>query len=349
MKKVIRLLVFMMVAGFLVSCGTTSTFTFQCAFVTGRGISDTYGIKQVLLPGEKVTRDADDEDWFVPCNSRNYIMDKDGNGDTTTTIIARTAPDEGQTLGTLVQIELSTYWELNQLPPTDGLGANGSDRVDWPLAQFFEYCQKFACADSAPTSFEAQLASNNSSVGWNEMLSETWPSALDRAGQQAMPQFTDDIVDQPNRWQEIAEFMQPLFMEQLAAITGTTGSDSLFCASGSKETGTCQPITIVIDAINIWDPDVLENRNQEARRAADLELQLKRLADERTLFEQESLLENERAAQVAALYATPGYAEERRYQAQLELVQACAEAAQKCVIMIGGDDQQDVQVQVPVE
>lgn len=326
MKRLLPLVMFLVIV--LQAC-STATHTFQCAFIVGRGVGDTYQVKHVVLPGERVALDPDDSSWFVPCNSRNYIMDKEGNGDTTAVIEARTAPREGNTLGTLVHIELSTYWELNQ------------DRE--VLASFFEYCQKFACADSNVGSYEEQLVSNNSSEGWNEMLSETIPSSLSRAGNVAMAQFPDTIIDQPALWPQLADAMVEPYMAELRRTMGS-GAVNLFCGSGSRDRGTCEPIRIAIDTITIVDPTVVQNRNEQARRQADLQLQLDRLADERQIFEQEKALERERAAFIAELYATPGYADERAYQAQLELIQACAEAQQKCVVFVG--EQGDTRVEV---
>lgn len=334
MRNTVRLLVLLMVGGFLVACGTTSTYPFQCAFVTGRGVSDTFEIKTVLLPGEKVTRDGDDEDWYVPCNDRNFIVDKEGNGDWSISMEGRTIPDVEGGLGIEVWGEMSTYWELNR------------DRE--VLEIFFEYCQKFTCADAESSSYSSQAGTNNSSAGWMEMLYETDPGALDRAFKVALAQFEVSIVDQPGRWPELAAAMQEPYMAELRRATGS-GNVDLFCASGSAEVGQCLPISISIDELTIVDQNVLQNREEQARRQADLQLGLDRVEDERTLFEQQAALEDERADHIASLYATPGYADERRYQAQLELVQACANAAQKCVIMIGNDDQSQIQVQVPSE
>lgn len=329
-----RFLPLILLLVFVASCGTSSTYTFQCAFVTGRGPSDTQEIKQVLLPGEKVVRDPDDQDWYVPCNDRNFIVDKEGNGDWTIPLAGRTLPDQEGGLGIAVNGEVSTYWELNR------------DRG--VLAIFFEYCMKFFCADPSGSSYETQAVTNNSSAGWMEMLFETDPTALDRAFKIALAQFDVSIVDEPGRWHELAAAMQEPYMAELRRVTGSTDVD-LFCASGSFETGTCLPITISIDELIIVDPAVVDNRAEQARRLANLQLELDRVADERTLFEQQQSLDEERAAAVADLYAQPGYAAERQYQAQLELVQACVAAGQKCVILIGDDGQAQIQLEIPAE
>jgi hypothetical protein len=327
-----RLLPLILLLVFVASCGTSSTYTFQCAFVTGRGPSDTQEIKQVLLPGEKVVRDPDDQDWYVPCNRRNFIVDKEGNGDWGISLIGRTLPDQEGGLGIAVHGEVSTYWELNR------------DRE--VLAQFFEYCMKFSCADPEGSSYETQAATNNSSAGWMEMLYETNPSALDRAFKVALAQFDVGIVDEPGRWPELALAMQEPYMAELRRVTGSNDVD-LFCASGSFETGVCGPISISIDELIIIDSAVVNNRTEQARRLADLQLELDRIADERTLFEQQQALDQERADHVASLYAQPGYADERRYLAQLELIEACTSGGQKCIVIIGDDGQADLQLEVP--
>lgn len=329
-----RLLPLILLLVFVASCGTSSTYTFQCAFVTGRGPSDTQEIKQVLLPGEKVVRDPDDQDWYVPCNDRNFIIDKEGNGDWPISLAGRTLPDQEGGLGIAVNGEVSTYWELNR------------DRE--VLALFFEYCMKFFCADPDGSSYETQAATNNASAGWMEMLFETDPTALDRAFKVALAQFDVSIVDEPGRWHELAAAMQAPYMAELRRVTGSTDVD-LFCASGSFETGTCAPINISIDELIIVDPAVVGNRTEQARRLADLRLNLDRIEDERALFEQQQELENDQADHIASLYAQPGYPDERRYQAQLEMIEACVAAGQKCVILIGQDGQAQVQLEIPTE
>lgn len=312
-----------LIAGLALSGCSAKAQADQCAFVVGNGVGDTRQVKHVELPGEKVNK-GDDEDYYIPCNARNYIITNDPDaGDRHTPIQARTGDAvqdtvSGQSAGTLipgtpVNIQLSMFWTPNQ------------DKA--VLKDFWAFCRKYSCATSDPAGDNTE---NFASPGWNGMLRENFPFALQRAANTVLREFKPDVWNQPAVWQTVADKLGPAFMDQIRAASGTT--HDFFCSSASFRS--CQPVKITVEDISPVDPKVRTLVNDQIniqREAANDIARIK--AQENVLVEQKKLAQKQ-----SDLYSEPGYAQERKYDTLLKAIRECKASGGTCIINLGGQD-----------
>lgn len=326
MKNKITLVAVIAAMLVIISSCSAAPKDFNIAFVIGNGPADSRQVKEVVMPGERVTKERDDIVEYVYSNPRNWANGEGREGadwgqDFTAT---SKASDDGSVPGYPVKMQQITYFALNRDPDA--------------LKAFYPYCKKYFC-DIDPD-IDPETQDMSSDPGWNTMLSEGLKNAILLAYNEVIAQYDVSIVNQPERWNEIETKMQPIVMDELRAAAGMNKMDP-FCSTAVTNGGKCEPITINIQKLSSPDADVIlktrrdqENntRNTLAQIAADAEVQ-----------KQQAALEAQKARDAQALYANPSYAAERAYAAYLEQIKACNG---KCIVTIGGE--QNLQLQEPV-
>lgn len=299
---------------------SAKTYGAQCAFIIGNGVGDSRIPKEVLLPGEKVAK-GDDEDYYIPCGPRNFIItDAKDRGDRHDPVVATTGKSEdGQTPGTPMFVFLTAYWTPNQ------------DRET--LKQFWaKACFKYTCASNDA---QDEGNANFSTPGWNGMLRETVSPSLDRTGSDVMSQFPPDIWNKRADWPKVAAAFEKAFAAELRVSMQSNNvlmgdqrrNLDLLCGTSSPtadtKTADCTPITFSIEKITPQDPAII------------------------TLYNQSVTLQ-QRAAQATAAVggnkarldaATALYGSREQAGAALreqDAILACAQSKTTCVVNLGG-------------
>lgn len=318
----------------LAACSQSTPRANQCVFITGGGAGDSSEIKDVLYPGEKINK-GDNEDWFVPCNSRNYIINAHSNdsGDyhSAITDVKTGKAEDGQAGAKFHITGISMFWALNQ-----------KEEV---LRQFFPFCQKYACYNTGGDDDQNQAGTNFSSEGWNAMLRENFPYAIERATKRAALEFPPSLVEDSALWADFADKTGEYWMDEIGKATGWDPANPWFCASGGDLAAACSPVRFTVESMEYADASL----QGETEAQAAQERQLRDLA-RATAFEEEkhqvALRERERAAEIAradqqakaeaaasenALFNDPAYRERRQWEHEERMMEACAKA-ERCYV-----------------
>lgn len=313
LKKAALLLVGLIAAVAALTGCSAKAYASQCAFIVGNGAGDARQVKDVLLPGQKVNK-GDDDDYYIPCNARNYVITPDNDhGDRHTPVTAKTGPSEnGSTPATPVKVWLSAYWTPNENRDV--------------LKRFYnKVCRKYSCASTDAAADDSNQ--NFSTPGWNGMLRETFGPAMDRTGTTVMAKFGADIWNDASKWNgkgSVAEAFQTAFADELRQSM-QSGSDNYLCGSsdGIANQNDCTPITFSVEKIEPVDPEIvtiynagvtLEQKSAQAAAAA-------------------------RANKARLDSATALYGSREQAGAALreqDAIAACAAAKTSCVIAVGG-------------
>lgn len=247
-RRVVTLAAFMLVlVPLLTACFGPSATTASCAFVVGDGHGgDDAKVHRVIYPSQSIN-DSDSENvWYVPCNSRNYIVndgtEKNANGDVIGD--SHTLLEATLNSGVTIQVAATAYWTLNE--------------SDQAMRDFYNVCFKYTCASSKDQGGNANYASK----GWNGMLGEDFYPALDRSAKRAAKEagINDSIylTQDSTQYQKLGNQMSTVFADEVRATLGY--SEDLFCGSGNsawtnpnspgKGEYNCSPVRIVIDHVN---------------------------------------------------------------------------------------------------
>lgn len=285
----------------LVACPSASTAS--CAFIVGDGTNDTK-VHKIIYPGQVMPTLSYEKILYVPCNSRNFIINppdsKDASGkpvgDRHTPIVATTKS------GVSVAIWARGLWTLNQ--------------SEEAMRAFYNVCFKYTCYSTEDKGGTA----NFSTEGWNGMLGENFGFAMDTAGGLALASgnISDDIWKLHDRilYQKLGDAMSAQFADAMRQNLGYPVD--LFCGSGNsawknpEQPGqgefTCSPVRIMVD-----DVQVLSNQSSQDSEGAKT-LNAQRLANAEALYGQDA-----------------GY-----WLGLQDSIDKCKAAGTTCIINIGG-------------
>jgi hypothetical protein len=240
----------------LTACSNATPSISQCAIVTGRGVGDNQTIKTVAYPGQKVGKGDSEQTWYVPCNARNWV-EGEKNGDQADPLTVKVGGGKPGDPGMPVNVSLGVYWQLNQ-----------SRAV---LQQFFPFCFKYGCAsqDSQQDSSNQDLL-HSSTPGWNSMLKENFPLALNRAALDVASTVPSTLWQDQSQWQAFGKAVASKFQAELVEQTGNN-KVNYFCGPGS-DTGKnsnpvtgCKPVQISVQRITPSDPQIVQQYNQQVQ------------------------------------------------------------------------------------
>jgi hypothetical protein len=247
----------------LSACSASSNQGF-CAFIVGTGYPHNENVDTIIYPGQTVPAPSTDHRIvYAPCNDRNYLVN-DGSvpdlGDLKTLMDAKTIT------GTDVQVALSAYWTLNE---------NEDALKDWYAFQL-----KYKAVSSTAVSGDE----NSSTVGWNNMLRETFGPALRRALVEGMSLVNDKIWQNNDTEQKkiLTDYMMNILDDKLRQIVGSSDLD-LFCGNASSKWPDptkpgvgeyhCAPISIVIDSV-IKNPDQSNSSTEGSIGVSQMRVQI---------------------------------------------------------------------------
>jgi hypothetical protein len=228
----------------------------EYAIVTGHGALSSTQVQQVVQPGVTYTTGSGTTDWFVPAGVRNYVTGTDSsNSDRVNPQAELTG-----TLGNQAGMSDLTYTYVGfELNPALADRASNYAFAD----QFLKFCLKYGCASTT-----AQNDSGNSGLahastpGWNTMLSEIFPHAIDNATQSAIQGFDPNLWNTRGDWPKLAADIQRNLPGEIAKMTGTGSGKPYFCGPGATE-ARCPPPLVLVNDVVPSDPGVQQAYNQE--------------------------------------------------------------------------------------
>lgn len=306
------------VAGSLAACSAKPAES-ECAIVVGKGVGDGQTVKKIARPGESVAK-GDDEDWYLPCGPRNYVVTADQNhGDRHNPVLAMTGPAEKDTdgVGSPVKLWLSAYFTPNE--------------TDAGMGDLWRLCFKYSCAlGSGDDEHDA-----NWSAGWLSLLNENFGPAIDRAAGVAMRKFDPDVWSDPAKRPKVAEAISAEFATQVKAATGYV--HDIFCASGPEwdakaKSFDCRPVRFTVENIEPTSAEVIKQYDQ--RVGLD--------AQQRSAEAQKTLNGTKLDAAKAAYGPWAEY-----YLGLFEAIDRCKAAGATCVINVGGAGSPPPAIPVP--
>jgi len=253
-------------AAFVLSaCDEVATTSQSCAFIVGDGgQSGDANVHNVVYPGQRANQGNNESVVYIPCNSRNYIINasdnKNANGDAIGdyhTPIRAVTKD-----GTRVSMWLTVTWTPNQ------------DKTVM-MKNFYPFCEKYQCFSKNQ---DGKGNVNSAPVGWNNMLGENMPFAIGATAHQVLPTHSDAVWKTDSDWDKIATEMSEKFADNFRKQTGF-GAD-LICGSGDvshwddpqkpgKGKFTCGQVRFVINSVVPTDPNQRKLVDQQTK--AELE------------------------------------------------------------------------------
>lgn len=232
----------------LTGCQNVQTFSSQCAYIIQNGYFDAHHVKTILLPGER-SNHTNSTVKYLYCNARNYRIQPGGDVSGLTQISAKTAPSSNGD-GTPVDVQLEAYFSVNQNHQA--------------LLDFLPFCEKYNCFSPKDTAGNQNL-DNSSSPGWNNMLAENFPNAINRATRTAMLQFPPTVWNDTSQWSKVADAISANFSQQLQVQDSSPDSEPFFCDQGSTPTS-CKPVRFAIESIDPSDPQIRAIYNQQVEQ-----------------------------------------------------------------------------------
>jgi hypothetical protein len=225
----------------------------QYAIVTGHGALSTQQVQQVVQPGESVNGNDGTTVWYFPGNYRNYVTlpkDSDRNNPQAVT----TGPGPDKEVGMSVHTWTYVGFEVNPAI------ANKADHYATATA-FLKFCLKYACATTEAqndTSNAGQIRSSD--PGWENMLNEVMPRAIDDATQTAIQKYGPDLWVNRAQWKAYGLGIAGNLTDELDTLSGST--IPYFCGPGSTEQK-CTALSVTIQNVTPVDQDVITQYNKQ--------------------------------------------------------------------------------------
>jgi hypothetical protein len=252
----------------LAGCSHIQPSLGQYAIVTGHGSFSSTKVEQVVDPGVNVHLGSGTTTWYVPANVRNYVTGTVRSQSDRTNPQAELTGSSDASPG--MQDYTYTYvgWELN---PSHSV-----------LAQFLPFCLKYACATTSPQNDTSNSGlSRSSTAGWNNMLGEIFPHAIDNATQDAIQKFGPGLWTDRAEWTAFGDDIAAQLPAEIEKVTGS--STPFFCGPGSTMTK-CAPFTVLVNQVTPVDPGVQQAYNQEVQSAYAAQAGKQRLAAAKEVY-----------------------------------------------------------------
>lgn len=239
----------------LAACSHVQPSLGQYAIVTGHGALSTQQVEDVVSPGDSINQGSGTTTWYFPGNYRNYVT-LPQNGDRSNPQAELTGPDPKvkDSVGMSDYTYTFVGFEVN---PAITLKADHY-RV---ATAFLQFCLKYSCASTDAqndTSNAGQVRSSD--PGWENMLNEVMPRAIDDATRTAIVTYGPDLWTNRGQWTEYGNKIADNLSTELESLTGT--SIPYFCGPGST-TSTCTKLSVTVQNVTPADPDVITAYNKE--------------------------------------------------------------------------------------
>jgi hypothetical protein len=290
------------VGGILAGCGSNIQPSLgQYAITTGHGTFSNQQVIAVTQPGQQVHTNNGTTTWYVPADIRNYVT-APTNGDRDQSTQEITGPGAKGEPGMPDYVQSYLAFELNP--------AIGADKA--VASNFLAYCLKYACAtQTAQNDTSNASLARSSTPGWENMLNEVLPRAIDNATRLAISSYQPDLWTTQADWTPLGNQIAAALPAQIKLLDGDNGAP-YFCGPGSTDTK-CAPFTFVINKIQPANNQVVNTYNGQVNatyQAQSAQALLSAAKAEFGPFAYEELTDN-------------------------ALIQACQAAGQNCQIILG--------------
>lgn len=226
----------------------------QYAIVTGHGALSNQQVMQVVQPGDSVNQGDGTTVWYFPGNYRNYVtLPQNGDrGNPQATVTGKGANGD---------VGMSDYtWTYVGFQVNPAI-ANQAGNYAVATA-FLKFCLKYACASTQAQNDTANAGQVRSSdPGWENMLNEVMPRAIDDATQAAIVGYGPDLWINRAQWKAYGAAIAANLTGELETLSGS-GNLPYFCGPGSTESD-CTPLSVTIQNVTPVDPDVQAQYNKQ--------------------------------------------------------------------------------------
>ena len=238
----------------LAACSHVQPSLGQYAIVTGHGALSTQQVEDVVSPGDSINQDNGTTTWYFPGNYRNYVT-LPQNGDRSNpqaelTAASKTEPAMSDYTWTYVGFEVNPDIVVKQ----GGFYPNAT--------AFLKFCLKYSCASTDAqndTSNAGQVRSSD--PGWENMLNEVMPRAIDDATRTAISTEDPGLWKNQAEWGAYGKKIASTLTAELQDLTGNSGQP-YFCGPGSTITK-CTDLSVTVQNVTPSDPDVVTQYNKE--------------------------------------------------------------------------------------
>jgi hypothetical protein len=226
----------------------------QYAITTGHGNFSNQQVLSVASPGENVHLGSGTTTWYVWADTRNYVT-APANGDRNNPQAEITGPGASNAPGMSDYTWTYVTWELN---PAIVNKSNGQ----YPVAtDFLAFCLKYGCADTTPQNDDSNADLTRSvSAGWEGMLNEVMPRAIDNATRDAITSYGPSLWTERGDWDAYGTAISSHLLSEISQLDGST--TPFFCGPGST-TSNCTAPDVIVQNVTPSDPAVITAYNQQ--------------------------------------------------------------------------------------
>jgi hypothetical protein len=226
----------------------------QYAITTGHGNFSDQQVLDVVSPGQNVHLGSGTTTWYVWADTRNYVT-APANGDRNNPQAELTGPGAGNAPGMSDYTWTYVTWEIN---PAIVTKVNGQ----FPVAtDFLAFCLKYGCADQAAQNDDSNAdLTRSSSPGWEAMLNEVMPRAIDNATRDAITGYGPDLWTARGSWDAFGTVISSHLLSEISQLDGS--STPFFCGPGST-TSKCTAPDVIVQNVTPSDPAVITAYNQQ--------------------------------------------------------------------------------------
>jgi hypothetical protein len=227
----------------------------QYAITTGHGNFSNQQVLDVVSPGENIHLGSGTTTWYVWADVRNYVTSP-ANGDRSNPQAELTGPGPKGTPGMSDYTWTYVAFELN--PAITVRAANGT----YPDAtSFLAFCLKYGCADQTAQNDSSNADLDRSvSPGWENMLNEVLPRAIDNATRDAIVNYQPDLWTERGEWDAYGDAISANLLAQISQLDGS--SIPYFCGPGSTASH-CTAPDVIVQNVTPSDPAVVTAYNQQ--------------------------------------------------------------------------------------
>jgi hypothetical protein len=228
----------------------------QYGITTGHGNFSSQQVIHVTPPGADVHLGSGTTTWYIYSDVRNYVTGPDGDRAQSSQEI--TGPGSGSDSGPGMPDYVQSYLAFEVNP------AIQKQKNNWGLASsFLSFCLKYACAEQTPQNDDSNASlTRSSSPGWENMLNEIMPVAIDNATRVAIAQQQPSLWNSTAAWPGFGNAIAGNLQQDLAQLGAGDAGTPYFCGPGSTET-TCAPFIVTIRAVTPVNPAIVAAYNQE--------------------------------------------------------------------------------------
>lgn len=227
----------------------------QYAITTGHGNFSNQQVLDVVSPGENIHLGSGTTTWYVWADVRNYVT-APANGDRSNPQAELTGPGPQNAPGMSDYTWTYVAWEIN--PAIVVRAQNGT----YPAATaFLSYCLKYACADQTAQNDTSNAGLTRSvSAGWEAMLNEVLPRAIDNATRDAIVNYPPSLWTDRGQWDAYGNAIGSHLLAEIQQLDGS--SIPYFCGPGST-TAKCTAPDVIVQNVTPSDPAVITAYNQQ--------------------------------------------------------------------------------------